>query len=91
MKHRDLADLSGSPQKAPQRLELDAIAVEKARCWIGDLEQEVSAVETRLAMLGAFFDEPLPCALIGAMGIAANELHSQLPALKQALRDLEEK
>jgi hypothetical protein len=89
--HRDLERLCGDVREVSPVLELDAVAIEKARQWIGDLEQEIGAVENRLAMLGAFFAEPLPRALIGAMGIDMNGVHSQVPALKQALRDLEER
>jgi hypothetical protein len=88
MTNRELHELLGHT-KPPKRPEVDPSTIERGEELLTGLEQEISAVQSRLSLLGGFFDgDGLPMALIGAMGLSATELHSQLPALRQALRDL---
>ena len=74
-----------------ERQQPDAIALETAEGWVSELSEVVCRVELKLATLGGFFEEhSLGKALVGAMGLSAEELREQLPALRQAVRDLQE-
>ena len=72
-------------------VEIDQQARERAEGWVGDLGQKISEAEAVLATLGGFFgdDYPLGRAVVGAIGIQAREMKEQLPALRQAIRDLD--
>lgn len=72
-----------------QPAHLDRKAVETAEGWITELADQIDQAELLLSDLTGFFDgEPLPQALVGAMALSISEARQQLPALRQALRDL---
>lgn len=67
----------------------DRKAVETAEGWITELADRIDLALLQLSALKGFCkDEPLPQALVGAMGIDLGRARQQLPALRQALRDM---
>jgi hypothetical protein len=55
---------------------------------VNQLDESIQHVEQTLRSLGLLMeDRTLPKALVGAMGISAVELRSQLPALREAVKD----
>jgi hypothetical protein len=55
---------------------------------VNQLDESIHCVEQTLRSLGLLMeDHTLPQALIGAMGISVTELRSQLPALREAVRE----
>lgn len=55
---------------------------------VSQLDESVHCVEQTLRSLGLLMeDHTLPKALVGAMGHSVTELRSQLPALREAVKD----
>lgn len=72
-----------------QPAEVDRKAVETAEGWITELADRIDLALLQLSALQGFFkDEPLPQALVGAMGIDLGRAREHVLALRQALRDL---
>jgi hypothetical protein len=79
-----------NPMPASATIAIDQEARDKALQWVGGLTENIGQVENSLALLSGFVgdDHPLAAAVVGAIGISATEMRQQLPALKQAIRDI---
>ncbi len=68
---------------------IDAQARERAEGWISELAEHVGKAELLLATLGGFCDGDLAGAIVGSMGIKADEIREQLAPLREAVRGME--
>jgi hypothetical protein len=68
---------------------IDCQARERAEGWLSELSEHIGKAELLLATLGGFCDEGLGQAIVGAMGLSVGEVREQIPALRQAVRDME--
>lgn len=70
--------------------EIDQQARERAEDRIADLKQKIGEVEAVSAWLAGFVGSGnLGSAAVGTIGIKAGEMREQLPAIRQAVRDLD--
>jgi hypothetical protein len=70
-------------------LSIDAQARQRALRWVSDLSQAIGEAEGVLATLkGVVDDDSLGSAIVGAIGISATQIRQQVPALRQAIRDI---
>jgi hypothetical protein len=67
---------------------IDKQAQERAEGWVFDLGQKLDEAELVLATLGGFCDGDLSRSVVGAIGISVTEAKQQMPALRQAVRDI---
>ena len=68
---------------------IDQQARELGLNCISELVERIGKVESSLAFLTGFVDDDaLGGAIVGALGIRAAEMHEQIPALRQAIRDI---
>jgi hypothetical protein len=88
-------ETSGRPTQGGKPLSTSTIAIDEtardqALKAASDLSADLGALESQLAYLQGFFgeDHKLASAVLGSVGISATEMRQQLPALKQAIRDL---
>jgi hypothetical protein len=89
-------DTSGRPADkentlpASATIAIDQEARDKGLHWVRDLAENIGRVENSLAILSGFVgdDHRFAAAAVGAIGISATEMRQQLPALKQAIRDI---
>jgi hypothetical protein len=90
MTNRDLQQLEalanrGAP-KPPEPLSEEATAL--GLRVTEQLAESVELAESALKSLGVLLEDfPLAKALIGAIGISAMEIRSQMPALRQAVKE----
>lgn len=75
---------------AAPTIAIDQEAQDQALKAAAALASDLDALDNHLEYLGGFFgdDHPLATALLGSIGITATEIRQQLPALKQAIRDI---
>lgn len=74
---------------APETPSLDDEHARLAARTVEQLDESVRHVEQTLRSLGMLLEDyPLPKALIGAMGMAAVDLRRQVPALKEAVKEV---
>lgn len=75
----------GTPKPEPH---LDEEALSLALRTVDQLDESISHAEQTLRGLGDLLEDfTLSQALVGAMGISVTELRSQLPALREAVKD----
>jgi hypothetical protein len=71
--------------------ELEPLSEEHSRLassTVDQLAESVNHAEQTLRGLGLLLEgRPLPTALIGALGISLTEMRSQLPALREAVKE----
>ncbi len=68
---------------------IDQEARETVLGCISELVERIGKVESSLAFLTGFVDDDaLAAAIVGALGIRATEMREQIPALRQAIRDI---
>jgi len=67
---------------------VDPHAERLVRGLIGELAEDLGSLEGTLASLSGIFDEGLPGAVVGAMGLNVGEIRQQLPALREAAREM---
>ena len=78
-----------NPLPAAPTIPVDVQARQRALRWVGGLSQALGEVESSLATLKGFVDDDaLGSAVVGAIGISATEIRQQVPALRQAIRDI---
>ena len=90
MTNRDLRQLEefANRRKPKKASRLEGETARLAHRTVDQLDEGVRLVEQTLRGLGLLMeDHTLPQALIGAMGISATELRSQLPALREAVKE----
>lgn len=84
----DFANRKGP--KTPEPLSAEAVALGLRQ--VEHLTKTVELSETTLKSLGTLLEDfPLAKALIGAVGISVMEIRSQIPALRQAVKEAGEK
>jgi hypothetical protein len=67
---------------------VDEHVVRHARKLVGEVGEQLGELEGTLAECAGFFDEGLPAAVVGQMGISAGDIREQLPTLREAAREL---
>ena len=72
----------------PATTVVDEHAERFAKQLVGELAKNLGALEGTLAALAGAFDEGLPAAVVGKMGISAGEIRQQVPALREAAREV---
>lgn len=88
MTKRELQKLLGSAERPKADPKLCAEHQALALRTVTQLEQLQDLQEQALRTLGACFEDfTLPKALIGAIGISATEIRSQLPALRESVKE----
>jgi hypothetical protein len=88
-------ETSGRPTQGGNSLSANTIAIdrqarEEALKAHGGLSADLNALDQHLAYLVGFFgaDHPLASAVVGAVGISADEMRQQIRPLRQAILDL---
>lgn len=86
---RELEQMLGHAPKPTETAPLDREQVALALRTVDQLDQSVGLVEETLRQLGVQLEDfTLPKALIGSLGISVTEIRSQLPALREAAKEV---
>lgn len=83
----ELQRLLGNVER-PKRKPMDDERRDFAKSLVDQFEETVQLQEQALRSLGTYLEDfTLPQALIGAIGVSVTEIRSQLPALREAVKE----
>jgi uncharacterized protein YgbK (DUF1537 family) len=68
---------------------IDSVARERAEGWVNETAQALAQLESKLGLLAGFSDGELAGAIVGQMGIKAQEIREQIRPLRAAVREME--